>query len=379
MRRGVQLIQKPMSAHTGIGRYFAELERGLADHAIESIRVPLRTPVPRAVASIARRAGYDLTTFFSSYPLRAQTRSGYLTHLTSQTLGALLLTQRLPRPVVVTVHDILPYLLRKDRSLSIYRTSAQRMMDAIAMRGLKRADRLIADSHYTKSTLVDALDIPEERINVVHLGVDNQCFRPAAVPAAFRARHSLPNDRPYILFVGSEDPRKNLRLLFKAFARVRQEVPDAMLLKVGAAAFDKQRSANLRLCADLGIAGAVRFFDEVPEDDLPNFYRLASVLAFPSLYEGFGFPVLEALASGTPVVAADVSSIPELVGDAATLINGTSVDAFVSALTETLRSGVGDVTARVAQAATFSWSRTIESTLATYLSVGATCGELAWT
>jgi glycosyltransferase involved in cell wall biosynthesis len=253
------------------------------------------------------------------------------------------------------------------------------MMDAIAMRGLKRADRLIADSHYTKSTLVDALGIREERIDVVHLGVDSQRFRPATVPAAFRARHNLPNDRPYILFVGSEDPRKNLRLLFKAFARVRLDVPDAMLLKVGAPAFDEQRAANLRLCADLGIADAVRFFDDVPEDDLPNFYRLASVLAFPSLYEGFGFPVLEALASGTPVVAADASSIPELVGDAATLIDGTSVDAFASALTETLHSGAGDEQPRVTHAAAFSWSRTIESTLAIYLSVGATCGELAWT
>lgn len=371
MNRGVQLIQKPASPHTGIGRYVAELERGLADRAVDSARIPLRNPMPRFVISAARRAGYDLETFFGSYPLRARARAGYLTHLTSQTLGALLFTQRLPRPVVVTVHDILPYLLRKNPSLSVYQTSAQRLMDIFAMRGLKRADRLIADSHYTKSTLIDALDIREDRITVVHLGVDSQRFRPAAVPAAFRARHNVPNDRPYVLFVGSEDPRKNLELLFKAFARMRQDVPDAMLLKVGAAAFDDQRRANLRLCADLGIAGAVRFFDDVPEDQLPTFYRLASVLAFPSLYEGFGFPVLEALASGTPVVAADASSIPELVGGAATLVDGTSVDAFAAALVETLRSEAGDAQARVSQAATFSWSRTIDCTLAAYANAEA--------
>jgi len=374
MIRGVQLIQKPGPAHTGIRRYVAELERGLVERGVEPVRIPLRHPFPRVVTSIARRTGYDVETFFASYPLRAETVAGNLTHLTSQTLGGLLLTQRLPRPVVVTVHDILPYLLRNDTALNVYRTRAQRLMDAFAMRGLKRADRLIADSRYTKSTLIDALGIRDDRIDVVHLGVDCRRFRPGAVTSSFRARHNLPDDRPYVLFVGSEDPRKNLHLLLRAFARVRQSVPEATLLKVGAAAFDDQRRSNLQLCTDLGIAGAVRFFDDVDETELPSFYQIASAFAFPSLHEGFGFPVLEALACGTPVVAAGASSIPELVGDAARLVDGRSVDGFAAALVETLRAGPGELQSRVIHAATFTWSRTIDATLASYATSEATRG-----
>lgn len=372
MQRGVELIHKPGPAHTGIGRYVAELERGLASRGIESVHVAVRSPVPRAVAGIAQRGGYDLKTFFATYPMRAETRTGYLTHLTSQTLGGLMFTQRLPRPVVITVHDILPYVLRGDRALNVYRTRAQRLMDTIAMRGLKRADRLVADSQYTKLTLIHALGIEGDRIGVVPLGVDRSRFCPGPVPEDVRKRHNLPDGRPYVLFVGSEDPRKNLKVLFEAFARVRQDVPDAVLLKVGAAAFDDERRANLQFCADLGISGAVRFFDDVTEDDLADFYRLASVFAFPSLYEGFGFPVLEALSCGTPVVAADASSIPEITGRAARLVDGSSISAFAAALVAELSDQRAVDHARESRAAGFTWARTVESTLDAYAKAEAT-------
>jgi glycosyltransferase involved in cell wall biosynthesis len=349
-----------------------ELEQGLAQRAIDYLRVPLGSPIPHLLTSVARRTGYDLETFFASYPLRARVRGGDLTHLTSQTLGTLLLSQRLPRPVIATVHDILPYLLRNDPTLSVYRTNAQRLFDTLAMRGLRRADRLIADSNYTKSTLTGALGIRDDRIDVVHLGVDCQRFQPGEVPTSFRARHGLNDDRPYLLFVGSEDPRKNLHRLIEALPRVRQEFPNATLLKVGAAAFDDQRRANQKLCADFGLSTAVRFIDDVDEDDLPNFYRLASVFAFPSLYEGFGFPVLEALACGTPVVAANATSIPELTGGVATLVDGRSAAAFSAALIEKLRAGPSDPQPRIIQAAGFSWSRTIDGTLASYANAEAT-------
>ncbi len=217
------------------------------------------------------------------------------------------------------------------------------------MRGPRRADRSsrIAlheiDAHRT-------LGIPDDRIDVVHLGVDAQasgqprCRQPFVRATTCRTivRTSSSSSR--------KDPRKNVSLLSKAFARVRQEIPGVTLLKVGAPAFDDQRRANLRHCSDLGIADAVRFFDDVAEDELPLLLPLASVLAFPSLYEGFGFPVLEALACGTPVVAANASSIPELVGDAARLVNGTSVERLRGQPCRHVRDGPGDVQARVARA-----------------------------
>ena len=167
-------------------------------------------------------------------------------HLTSQTLGILLLTQRLPRPVVVTVHDILPYMLRHDPELNVYRNSAQRLMDGLAMRGLKRADRLIAVSHYTKSTVANTLGIRPNFIDVIHEGVDTERFRPQPVPDSFRERYHLPPGRPYVLYVGSEDPRKNLPQLLRAMKHVLEEMPNAVLLKVGAAAFAEQRQRHLR-------------------------------------------------------------------------------------------------------------------------------------
>ena len=137
----VQLISKPGSRATGIGRYAHEIEQGLRQSDIDVFRAELRTPLPGPITAAVRKAGYDLEAFSKSYPLRAETKQGYVTHLTSQTLATLLLTQRLPRPVVVTVHDILPYLLRDDPVLSVYRHRVDRVMDALAMRGLKRAER----------------------------------------------------------------------------------------------------------------------------------------------------------------------------------------------------------------------------------------------
>jgi hypothetical protein len=155
----VQLVAKPGSAMTGIGRYTAELSRELEQAGVDLHLAQLRDPVPASVRRLGRRLGFDLEAFAKSYPLRASVRQEYLTHLTSQTLAILLLTQRLPRPVVVTVHDILPYLLRNDQELCIYRHKLDRTIDGLAMLGLRRADRLIAVSHYTKRTITEALGI----------------------------------------------------------------------------------------------------------------------------------------------------------------------------------------------------------------------------
>jgi glycosyltransferase involved in cell wall biosynthesis len=298
--------------------------------------------------------------------VRVDVKPGNVTHLTSQTLATLLLTQRLPRPVAVTVHDILPYLLRDDPELNVYGHRIDRTLDSLAMRGLRRADRLIADSAFTKSTLIDALSIPAERIDVVHLGVDAATFRPLDVPQSFRDRYGLRTDQRYVLFVGSEDPRKDLPTLLRALAIVRVTSSDVELIKVGAPAFTEQRACHLQLCRDLGIDHAVTWVDSVPEEDLPLFYNAATVFAFPSRYEGFGLPVLEALACGTPVVAANASSVPELVGGCATLVRPASAVEMAVALTTTLNGPPSDGLARAQHATSFTWERTIRETITSY-------------
>ena len=364
----VQLVSKPGSPATGIGRYRAELERGLRAIGVAVRDGSLRSAVPASVARVARRSGYDLEAFGRSYPLRADLDEGYITHLTSQTLATLLLSQRLPRPVVVTVHDILPYLLRDDPAFSVYRHRVDRLMDDLAMRGLRRADRLIAGSHYTKRTVVETLDVPPERIDVVHLGVDTERFRPQPVPETFRLRYDLPEGGVYVLAVGSEDPRKDLPTLLRAVALLRRDGVEAALLKVGKPAFAEQRARNLRLCGELGIADSVRWFDGVPEEDLPLFYNAARVLAFPSRYEGFGFPVLEALACGTPVVAARAASVPELVGAGTRLVEPGSPKAWAKELGEMLAIHTPiDQGMLVGQAERFSWHDCLAGTLRSYL------------
>ena len=101
------------------------------------------------------------------------------------------------------------------------------------MRGLRHADRLIADSQYTKSTLVDNLKIQADSVDVVYPGIDSRTFRPHTVPDSFRQRHQLPADRLYILYVGSEDPRKNFPMLLQSMQLILREIPDVLLLKVG--------------------------------------------------------------------------------------------------------------------------------------------------
>ena len=362
----ILLVHKPLPASTGIGRYAAELERGLQSSEFTVQTAELSDIVPGPIARVGRQVGYDLSAFFRTYPVRVKSRAARLTHLTSQTLAMLMRTQRLPRPVVVTVHDILPYLLRHDPELRFYRSRAEQQMDALAVRCLERADRLIANSHYTKQTLVGALGIPAERIDVVHLGVDRERFRPLPIPESFRATYNVPPETRAVLAVGSDDPRKDLPSLLRAFAVVRERAPDVILLKVGAPGVAAARQEHERLCHDLGIAGAVRWFDAVPEADLPLFYNLARVLAFPSRYEGFGFPVLEALACGTPVVARRASSLPELVGDAARLLDDLNPLAFAAALLDVLDGQPSDREPFVRQARSFTWDRTVAGTIASY-------------
>lgn len=327
----VQLIAKPGGSSTGMGRYTADLHAGLMALGLAVTR-STPAPAPAWLAAPFKRLGYDLDAFLKSYPFSVQALPADIYHITVQTMGTLLVFGRFRAPVVVTVHDIIPQLVQHDPELRTLKHPADAALYRLALRGLRRADALITVSAYVKTTLIETVGLPAERITAIHNPIDTARFRPLAVTDADRARFGLHEGERALVYVGSEDPRKNLPRLLRAFAPVRAALPDVVLLKVGRAHNDEQRPRLEQLIAALGIGEGVRFLEDVEEGDLPTLYNLAAGVVMPSLYEGFGYPPLEAMACGTPVASSISTSLGEIVGDAALTFDPTDTDALTDAL-----------------------------------------------
>lgn len=229
---------------------------------------------------------------------------------------------------VVTIHD-LAFMTHPECAVPALRAYLNRVVP----RAVRRADHIIAVSQRTADDLVDLLGVEPKKITVIHLGVDPSVRRveDEARLREVAARYEL--RRPFALAVGTIEPRKNFARLIEAFsiARARPGGP-AQLVIAGRKGwlYDDVFQAVERL----GLHDSVRFLDYVPDDDLPVLYTLASVVAMPSLYEGFGIPVVEAMACGTPVVASAAGSLPEIVGDAGLLAPPEDVSSLADALSQ---------------------------------------------
>jgi len=270
-------------------------------------------------------------------------------------------------PAVVTVHD-LSFL----RYPEAFPTLQRIYLRSQARRSVLAARQVIAVSEATAQDVIRFFAVPAGRISVVYNGVD-AAFHPApqAEVEAFRRRKKLP--ARFIMHLGTLEPRKNLVRLVQAFAQVlRQdrEKPGREPLKLLLAGGKGWDYDNIfRAVADLGLTGEVLFPGYVPDEELVWWYRAAILFAYPSLFEGFGLPVAEAMACGTPAVTSSVSSLPEVAGDAALLVDPTSVEALAGALRQLLDN---PALARQfgergkAQAARFSWSRTARETVQVY-------------
>jgi glycosyltransferase involved in cell wall biosynthesis len=273
---------------------------------------------------------------------------------------------------IVTIHD-LSYLVHPECALP----SVARYLREAVPRSLARAHAVVADSQATKDDLVRLLSVPAHDVTVVYPGIGPQ-FRPLPPEATEPVRLRLGLPERFILFVSTIEPRKNLVRLVEAF---RELITDRRIGVANPPISDQQLVIAGRkgwlyepvfeAIERHGLAGRVHVLDFVDDSDLPMVYNLADVFAYPSIYEGFGFPPLEALACGTVVVASDSSSLPEALGTAALLVPPAEVGAIATALERAL----GDEQLRAllraagpAQARQFEWDRAARQILELYRS-----------
>jgi glycosyltransferase involved in cell wall biosynthesis len=268
----------------------------------------------------------------------------------------------LPCKTIATIHDLIPWA--RPESLP---PATRILYGAVIRMTARRATRVLADSDATLADLGQWLPWASVKSERVYLGVDT-AFAP--VPQSqvdeLRRRAGLPVR--YVLHVGTNKPHKNVRTLLEAWSSLDVGVREGVTLAL-AGPRDRGGDQDARLCQALGITGSVIHYGPVAERDLRALYQGAELFVFPSLYEGFGLPVLEAMAMGTPVACSDRSSLPEVAGDAALLFDPDSPTGIAHAIATLLTDGQlsRDLATRgPARAREFSWERTARETLRAY-------------
>jgi glycosyltransferase involved in cell wall biosynthesis len=277
---------------------------------------------------------------------------------------------------VLTVLDLIPLICR-DLYAAVQPGWRFRLARALELRAIRGASVIVAISENTARDVERILGISRERIVVTPLGVDERFFFAGTGPeeaTKLRIRYGIPPDRPVVLYVGGIDQRKNYRGLVETFAEVvrargahGESIP--VLVLVGKISGDKEYPRLRKIIEESHVGDSIIEAGYVPDEDLVGIYRLSSVFLFPSLYEGFGMPPLEAMAAGLPVVSSDTSAMPEVVGEAGLLYPPTDAGAGARAVLELLQdaavaqrfSNLGRERARG-----FTWERTGRSTLEAY-------------
>lgn len=268
---------------------------------------------------------------------------------------------RLPCPSVMTLYDIILV-----RQASVYYNPLRaRVHEKSLLKRVKRVDHIITVSRFSKQDLVAWSGIDPGQISVVYIGVSGR-FRPVTGPDVLdtvRSRYDLPPR--FVLCLGSTEPRKNIGGAIRAFSQLKRVEPGLQLVVAGV---DYRRVGPGKAFAGLDLNG-VHFAGYIADADMPALYSLAEVFLFPSLYEGFGLPPLEAMACGTPVVASNSTSIPEVLGNAAVLVDPEDSAGIAGALEMVIASEnvQGELTGNGRErAAMFDWRRTAAETRKIY-------------
>lgn len=359
----------------GIGRYTRELIRAvtLLDTTDElhlfSARIPHSIPLPEPLPSAANvtyhsaplserwlyRLWYRLR-----LPLPVQLVTGPLDLFHSPDFVLPPIGGKIP--TLLTVHDLsfLHYPETFPEALVTY-------LNRIVPWSVNRATHILADSAATKKDLVSLWHVPPEKVTILYSGVNEQ-FRPIednVLIMAARQKYGLA-ERPYLLAVGTVQPRKNYQMLIRAFRPVAEHLPHDLVFVGGKGWLDEGMKSEVER---QDLQDRVRFTGFVADEDLPALYCGASILAFPSLYEGFGLPILEAMACGLPCIISNSSSLPEVGGDAALQLSPQAEamwsEAMVDLLTDETRY-TEMVVSGIEQARSFSWSKAAGELLQVY-------------
>ncbi len=267
--------------------------------------------------------------------------------------------QNTPCAAVVSIHDLQEFRIRR---YSIGRTLYRRIVSRLAAR---RATRIITMSLHSKRDIVQLLRVAPEKVAVIPEGVEARFFEPVDHTQDLAVLGRLGVVAPYLLTVGEIHPGKNIGTLVRAFSRICRDVPHTLVV-VGKLGWRGQRI--LREIAVSPVSARVRLLGYVDEGTLLALYRRAEALVFPSLYEGFGLPILEAMAVGVPVISSNASSLPEVAEDAAVLVEPVE-EALAEAMLQLIRDPAlrAELRARGAtRARQFSWHETARSTLRVY-------------
>jgi alpha-1,3-rhamnosyl/mannosyltransferase len=344
-----------MASWSGVGRYSTGLARALArTGAIEIVQVVEEgetPPVPEAESVSARKHAF--------YPTGGLELGRIVRSVAPDLTHCLHVPTPLParHPLVVTIHDLTPLTVPGVMPSEI-RRAAYRIWN---FRAMGESDRILVESDSTKCDILRFYPHTSGTITVVPLAADEFArVEPEPVPASIAGDGS-----PYLFSMGNTKPHKDLPTLLRAFGALHATRPELRLLLAGRDVPGYAAS----VLGDVSVAARVAFTGPVSDGVLRSLYAGAAAFVFPSRYEGFGLPPLEAMISGAPVVCSDATSLPEVVGDAALLFPAGDADAAAAQIARVLDDAplrASLVAAGVARAASFTWDRTAAGTLAVY-------------
>ena len=266
-------------------------------------------------------------------------------------------------PVVVTIHDLIPleypHLHLVPSAIQFYQVKIPKIIED--------ASCILVNSFYTAERVLHYFPEAESKLQVTQLAAA-PIFFPREVPDAYLRQYGI--HRPFVLYVGSmRYPRKNVLGLLQAFARISPRFPELQLVLVGQMGTQEVRRKIFQQLADLRLTANVRILEGLIAEEIANLYAAATVFCYPPFVEGFGLPVLEAMQSGCPVVTSNLTSLPEVAGDAAVLVDPSNVAELAEAIAAVVESEQLQQQLRqkgLQQAAKFSWEKTAQLTAESY-------------